>query len=165
MDEGHSVLRSCWASEPVWLKVWQQAVRESLYVFAAIAPVEGEGTAMIEPKCNTPAMVRFILQLFACWPEHRLLCFLDGAGWHKCKQLPVPERLRLELLPAYTPECNPTEHVWDETREKGFANQFFADPAGVEVRLETALLLLLNDPSCLRLLTSFPWIPPWLLSL
>ena len=75
----------------------------------------------------------------------------------------MPERLRLELLPAYTPECNPTEHVWDETRGKGFANQFFADLAGVEVRLETELLLLLNDPPRLRKLTCFPWIPAGLL--
>ncbi len=50
MDEGRfgriSVLRSCWAPEPVRPKVWRQVVRESLYAFAAIAPVEGEGTAM-----------------------------------------------------------------------------------------------------------------------
>ena len=66
MDEGRfgriSVLRSCWAPEPVRPKVWRQVVRESLYAFAAIAPVEGEGTAMIEPKCNTPAMARFKLE-------------------------------------------------------------------------------------------------------
>ena len=140
-------------------------MRESLYAFVAIAPLAGEGTALIEPKCNTPAMARFILQMLACWPDHRLLCFLDGAGWHKSKQLPVPERLRLELLPACTPECNPTEHVWDETREKGFANQFFADLAAVEVRLETELQLLLNDPPRLRKLTCFPWISTGLLYL
>lgn len=106
-------------------------------------------------------MARFILQRLACWPDHRLLCFLDGAGWHKSKQLPVPERLRLELLPAYTPECNPPEHVWDEVREKGLANQFFAELAAVEVRLETGLALLLNDPLRLRQPTCFPWIREW----
>lgn len=103
--------------------------------------------------------------MLACWPDHRLLCLLDGADWHKSKQLPVPERLRLELLPACTPECNPIEHVWDEVREKGFANQFFAELAAVEVRLETELLLLLNDPLRLRQLTCFPWIRDWLLYL
>ena len=87
------------------------------------------------------------------------------SGWFEVTADTVPERLRLELLPAYTPECNPTEHVWDETREKGFANQFFADLAGVEVRLETELLLLLNDPPRLRKLTCFPWIPSGLLYL
>ena len=169
MDEGRfgriSVLRSCWAPEPVRPKVPRQVVRKSLYAFAAIAPLEGEGVGMLSAKCNTAAMSRFILEMLACWPDQRLVCFLDGAGWHKSKQLPLPERLRLELLPPYSPECNPTEHVWDETREKGFANQFFADLAAVEVRLETELLLLLHDPLRLRKLTCFPWIADGLLYL
>ncbi len=162
MDEGRfgriSVLRSCWAPEPIRPKVPRQVVRESLYAFAAIAPIEGDGLAMLSPRCNTPAMSRFLLDVLAYWPDLRLLLFLDGAGWHKSKQLPVPERLRLELLPPYTPECNPTEHLWDETREKGFANQFFATLGAVEVRLETELTLLLHDPQRLRRLTCFPWI-------
>jgi transposase len=169
MDEGRfgriSVLRSCWAPEPVRPKVPRQVVRESLYAFAAIDPRHGEGVASLSPKCNTPAMSRFLLEVLGHWPDLRLLLFLDGAGWHKSKQLPVPERLRLELLPPYTPECNPTEHVWDETREKGFANQFFADLAAVEVRLETQLALLLNDRERLRQLTCFPWIADPLLYL
>lgn len=169
MDEGRfgriSVLRSCWAPEPVRPIVARQVVRESLYAFAAIAPLDGEGTAMLSPKCNTQAMAQFILEMLVGWPDHRLLCFLDGAGWHRSKQLPVPERLRLELLPAYTPECNPTEHVWDEVREKGFANQYFAELNAVEVRLETELSLLLSDPIRLRSLTCFPWIRDWLLYL
>jgi transposase len=169
MDEGRfgriSVLRSCWAPEPIRPKVPRQVVRESLYAFAAIAPADGEGLAMLSPKCNTPAMSLFLLEVLACWPDRRLVLFLDGAGWHKSKQLPVPERLRLELLPPYTPECNPTEHVWDETREKGFANQFFADLPAVEVRLTTELALLLHDAERLRRLTNFPWIADPLLYL
>jgi hypothetical protein len=39
----------------------------------------------------------------------RLLLVLDGAGRHKAKALPLPERLRLWHLPPYPPECNPTE--------------------------------------------------------
>ena len=103
-------------------------------------------------------MSRFLLEVLDHWPDQRLLLFLDGAGWHKSKRLPVPERLRLELLPAYTPECNPTEHLWDEIREKGFANRFFATLDDVEVRLKTELTLLLDDPVRLRNLTAFPWL-------
>lgn len=162
MDEGRfgriSVLRSCWAPGSVRPRVPRQVVRESVYAFAAIAPLAGEGVGMLSPKCNTEAMSRFLLEMLARWPEQRLVCFLDGAGWHKSKLLPVPERLRLELLPAYTPECNPTEHVWDEIREKGFANQFFPNLPAVEVRLETELELLLNDRLRLKNLTCFPWI-------
>ena len=101
-------------------------------------------------------MSRFLLEVLERWPDQRLLLFLDGAGWHKSKRLPVPERLRLELLPAYTPECNPTEHVWDKVREKGFANRYFANLDDVDLRLKTELALLLDDPVRLRNLTAFP---------
>lgn len=162
MDEGRfgriSVLRSCWAPAGVRPRVPRQVVRESLYAFAAVCPLHAEGFATISPRCNTDAMSRFLLDLFARWPDERLLMFLDGAGWHKSRRLPVPERLRLELLPAYTPECNPVEHVWDEVREKGFANRLFPDLDAVEARLKTELELLLHDPQRLRSLTCFPWI-------
>jgi transposase len=162
MDEGRfgriSVLRACWAPGSVRPKVFRQVVRESLYAFAAIAPRDGEGLAILSPKCNTDAMSRFLLEVLAHWPDQRRLLFLDGAGWHKSERLPVPERLRLELLPAYTSECNPTEHVWDEIREKGFANRFLATPDEVEVRLKTELALLLDAPERLRNLTAFPWL-------
>jgi transposase len=107
MDEGRfgriSVLRSCWAPASVRPRVPRQVVRESLYAFAAVCPLHAEGFATISPRCNTDAMSRFLLDLFARWPDERLLMFLDGAGWHQSPRLPVPERLRLELLPPCTP--------------------------------------------------------------
>jgi len=33
--------------------------------------------------------------------------------------------MELMHIPAYTPEMNPTEQVWDEVKEKDFKNQFF----------------------------------------
>lgn len=162
MDEGRfgriSVLRSCWAPQPMRPSVRAQLVHEAVYAFAAIAPVEGGGFATLSPQCNIPAMSRFLLDLLAHWPDERLLLFLDGAGWHRSVQLPVPERLRLERLPPYTPECNPTEHVWDEVRVRGFANQYFANLKAVEVRLKTELELLIHDPDRLHRLTCFPWV-------
>jgi len=169
MDEGRfgriSDVRSCWAPGGVRPKVARQVVRESLYAFAAVAPMHGEMTFTLSAKCNTAAMSSFLLELLAAWPDHRLLLFLDGAGWHKSRQLPIPERLRLMHLPAYSPECNPTEHIWDELREKGFANQFFATLDAVEVQLKTQLELLAADLPRLRSLTCFPWIKDWLLYL
>ena len=48
--------------------------------------------------------------------------FLDQAGWHKAKDLYIPHNIRLVSIPAYSPELNPTEHIWDELREKYFHN-------------------------------------------
>ena len=41
----------------------------------------------------------------------------------KSKDLEIPENLRLIRLPAYSPELNPQEHVWDDLREKAFPNR------------------------------------------
>ena len=51
--------------------------------------------------------------------------FLDQAGWHRSKELKVPKNIRLVAIPPYSSELNPTEHVWEELREKYFDNVTF----------------------------------------
>jgi transposase len=169
MDEGRfgriSDVRACWAPPKIRPKVARQVVRQSTYAFAAVAPLEGAMVSMISPRCNTEAMSRFLLEMLAAWPDRRLLVFLDGAGWHKSRALPVAERMRLEYLPPYTPECNPSEHIWDEVREKGFANELFASLDGVEVRLRTELENLACHRKELASLTCFEWLKEGLLYL
>jgi hypothetical protein len=164
MDEGRfgriSNLTDCWAPAPVRPKVPRQVVRESLYAFAAVAPIRGELVHRLCAKCDTAAMSLFLLDLLSIWPDEPIMLVLDGAGWHKAKTLPVPERLRLFHLPPCCPECSPSEHIWDESREKGFANQLFATLDDVEVRLKTQLDELAADKLRPRSLTQFPWIHP-----
>jgi transposase len=167
MDEGRfgriSNLTDCWAPASVRPKVPRQVVRQSLYAFAAVAPSRGEMVYRLSAKCNTAAMSLFLLDVLKAWPTCPILLVLDGAGWHKAKALPVSERMRLWHLPPYSPECNPSEHIWDEIREKGFANEFFATLDDVEVRLKTRLEELAADAARLRSLTHFSWIENGLL--
>ncbi|MBK9989929.1 MAG: IS630 family transposase [Verrucomicrobia bacterium] len=169
MDEGRfgriSDVRACWAPSGSGRRSPGRWCVNHFTLFAAVAPKHGIMNFTLSPKCNTASMSLFLLELLAAWPDQRLLLFLDGAGWHKSRQLPIPERLRLVYLPPYTPECNPSEHLWDELREKGFANQFFATLDAVEVQLKTQLELLAADSIRLRSLTAFPWIIDWLLYL
>src|SRR3954447_11830246 len=37
---------------------------------------------------------------------------MDRAGWHRTKDLVVPDNLTLVLLPARAPELNPVENIW-----------------------------------------------------
>jgi transposase len=68
------------------------------------------------PKCNTSTVSLFLLDGLSVWPDGTVLLVLDGAGWQKARVLPLPERLRHLFLPPYSPECNPTEHIWAEVR-------------------------------------------------
>jgi transposase len=83
---------------------------------------------------------------------------LDGAGWHRAKRLKVPANMRLISLPPWSPQLNPVEHVWDEVREKWFANRVFDSLSAVEEQLMTALKTLEEDSPRVASLTGFEWI-------
>jgi len=83
---------------------------------------------------------------------------LDQAGWHKAKDLKVPQNIRLASLPPYSPELNPTEHIWDELREKYFHNLTFDSIGAVEDRLEVGLRELEDDRRLIQSTTGFDWI-------
>ncbi len=50
---------------------------------------------------------------------------IDGAGWHTTKNLKIPFNIHFIQQPAYSPEVNPVEHVWDDIREKEFNNGIY----------------------------------------
>jgi transposase len=125
--------------------------------------VLGSGVRFAQLATHFPAprsskLTPYLLDVLSIWPDRTALLVLDGAGWRKARVLPVPERLRLLFLPPYTPECNPTEHIWDEVQEKGFANRYFATLEAVEVGLKTPMDLLAADTQRLASLTALPWI-------
>jgi hypothetical protein len=83
---------------------------------------------------------------------------VDGAGWHKGKDLVKPEGMELVFLPPYCPDLNPEEQVWDELREKTFANRVFESMEAVVASAEIGLKALADDPAALIRLAGRTWI-------
>ncbi len=83
---------------------------------------------------------------------------LDGAGWHRAKDLQIPHNMRLIPLPPYSPQLNPVEHLWEDIREKRFPNLVFDSLQAVEDRLVEALATLENDPERVSRIAGFDWI-------
>jgi transposase len=54
-----------------------------------------------------------------------IIVVLDGASSHRSKDLELPANMALVRLPSFSPELNPAERLWDELREKEFANKLF----------------------------------------
>ena len=46
-------------------------------------------------------------------PGSHAALVLDGAGYHFAAALTIPENITLVRLPAYAPELNPIENVWN----------------------------------------------------
>jgi transposase len=100
----------------------------------------------------------FWTKLLPAIPDERLVMILDGAGWHHSYVLCLPENLRLLSLPAYLPELNPVEPLWDELREKSFHNRVFKSLEALEEHLEIALHDLELDPQRVRSFVDWHWI-------
>ena len=83
---------------------------------------------------------------------------MDRAAWHTGSRLTLPRNMQLEWLPAYSPECNPAEHLWDMLREKYFCNRLFRSLEHVERVLMEALQVFWKLPKMIQSLTLFPWI-------
>jgi transposase len=83
---------------------------------------------------------------------------MDKAGWHKAKDLKVPQNMRIIFLPPYSPELNPAEHLWEEIREKWFPNRAFNSLSGVESVLVDALDSLEQSPEKVSSIAGFDWV-------
>lgn len=66
--------------------------------------------------------------------------------------------MRIELLPPYCAEINPSEHLWEEMRGKDFANKVFGSMNAVEDQLVYSLARLEKSHDLVASLTGFNWI-------
>ena len=131
-------------------------VREYCSVFAAVAPAVGRMTSLLMPRATTEMMSVFLEHVAKEYADFFIVMQVDRAGWHQSKALKVPENIRLLPQPAYSPEVNPVEHVWDELREKQFHNRVFNSLDEVEETLIEGLLALEADPAKVQSMTNFP---------
>lgn len=149
-------LRRAWAPEHVRPQVPRQIVREYTYVYAAVDPKGGKITFLILPYANTEMMNIFLKQVSEDFSSYFIVMQVDQAGWHSSKDLVIPKNIRLIPQPSGSPELNSVEHIWDELREKYFANGYSESLDEVIQILCDGLMQLESDPKHIRSMTYFP---------
>ena len=133
-------------------------MREYTYAYAAVSPLDGLADFLILPYLNAELMSLFLAEVANRHSEEYLFMILDGAPGHQETALVIPDNIRITTLPPYCPELNPTEHGWDEIREKFFTNLVFDSLAAVEDQLVEAIVFLENNPTMVQSITGFKWI-------
>ena len=133
-------------------------VREYVYAYAAVSPLQGDLDWKICAKMNTECMGEFLNQTGKRYTDDFIIMILDGASSHRAKNLVIPENIRLIPLPPYSPELNPVEHIWDELREKEFPNRVFDSLRAVQVQLEAGMKKMSTNNLDVKSLTYWPWI-------
>jgi hypothetical protein len=123
-----------------------------------VSPQDGAFVSLVLPEVNTALMNLFLAEVSGRYCEEFILLVLDRAGWHVAGDLIVPVNLRLYPLPARRPELNPTEHLWEEWREKWLGHRLFDSQDAVDQQIERGLAALEKDPERVASLAGFHWI-------
>lgn len=161
-DEGRFGLlgkpRRCWAPIGVRPVVGARLVRKFSYAFAAVSPHDGVMDSLVLPWVNAQTMSLFLRTVAQRHADEFIVMVMDQAGWHIAHELEVPQNMRLVLLPPYSPEINPAEHIWEVLREDCVGNTVFNSLDAADRALSAGLLSLESDPSRMQTATGFKWI-------
>lgn len=159
-DEGRfgriNPVQDGWAPPGVRPSVAQQAVRESVYVFAAVAPALGRMVSWITPHADTALMNRFLQHVSETFADFFIVMQLDGARWHTSGALKTPDNIRVLVQPPYSPELNPVEHLWRYLRKAWVRNRWFKSLDAVTECLIEGIQALVACPEMLTSMTYFP---------
>ena len=151
-----STISRSWAPKHLRPLTPRQVIREYIYAYAVVAPKEGKMTSLILPSADTSMMNLFLQHVSRTFSNYFLVIQVDQAGWHSSQDLIIPENIRLIAQPAYSPETNPVEHIWEEIREKAFANRIFVSLDAVIDTLCDQLQRLEDNSTLLHSMTYFP---------
>ncbi len=127
----------------------EQAGRDHLSLIAAIAPNGRIYVAGQDRSFTGEDIVWFLSKLCGRYRKRDLLVIWDGASIHRSEAVKAflrarPGRVHLECLPAYSPELNPTELVWNQLKQR-LKNRVFLTLADLTEAVLEQISLLEND--------------------
>ena len=105
---------------------------QNFYVYGAANPTSGKKFILLLPNVNTACMNVFLEEFALELGDKKAIVIMDGAGWHKSKDLLVPKNIIPVFLPAYSPELNPIERLWLHIKHHVIRNRIYESVSKLE---------------------------------
>lgn len=110
------------------------------------------------PAVGTDAMNEHLAAISRCVSVGAIaVLVLDRAGWHTSPRLTLPDNIVLLPLPAYAPELNPVENVWEYMRQNWFGHQLWRGYKEIVDACCKAWNKLMDMPQQIASLTQRSW--------
>lgn len=110
-----------------------------VYTVAAVIPKNGKVVARTSNKFNQHEFIRF-LKLLLSKTKKKICLYIDRMAAHKTPKvkefLKKHPRLKIKWLPKYSPKFNPTEYLWNYTRQKRTNNVEFRNQHSLRATLQ-----------------------------
>jgi transposase len=155
------ILRRVWARKGSRVRAVVRPRYQWMYLYGFVQPESGKTSWLLMPTVNAQA---FSLALAAfsqeqeVGPNKHLLLVMDRAGWHRSRDLVIPQGVHLLFLPSHSPELQPAERLWPLSNEP-LANRTFASLDELEQVQAERCRWLQAHPEVIRGRTSFHWWP------
>ena len=91
---------------------------EYYWLYAAVEPTTGEAFWWELPCLDAACFTVFLRQFGQHYADSLNIMFLDQAPAHVAQRVEVPENVLLVWLPAYSPELNPVERLWEDLKSR-----------------------------------------------
>lgn len=94
------------------------------YLYGSYSPVDGNSFVWEINDTTCDIFKRYLHEFSKQRPNEYKIVVIDNARFHLVKQDEIPENIFLLNIPAYTPELNPCEQVWQYIKTR-YKNQLF----------------------------------------
>lgn len=95
-----------------------------LWLWGCFSPVTGDAFYWETSHVGNHIFEGFLNDFSLTNPKELKLLIIDNAGFHACQNITIPENIKLIRIPAYAPELNPAEKVWQWMKDR-VAMKFF----------------------------------------
>ena len=125
------------------------------WCYSTVAPASGDRFSLLLPQLNTTTIQVFVDAFAAANPTTCNVVLLDTSAVHTTPRIKLPANVARVFLPAYSPELNPVERLWQELRGR-MAWKTFVDLEGLEA--ERGEQLAHDTPRVVQTLTCSPYL-------
>lgn len=128
---------------------------ESYYLYGAVEPLSGESFFLELPYLNSDNFQVFLDEFFKQYDSGLNIMVLDNGSFHKAKELRIPENVLFLFLPAYCPELNPIERLWEDIKSQ-IAFEIYKELETLKNRITGIIKNYTNQ--MIQSLTSYPYV-------
>jgi transposase len=128
---------------------------ESYYLYGAVEPCTGENFFLELPYLNSDNFQVFLNEFFKEYSSGLNIMVLDNGSFHKAKELRIPQNVIFLFLPAYSPELNPIERLWEDIKGQ-IAFEIYMSLETLKNRIAEIIKNYTNQ--MIRSLTSYPYV-------
>lgn len=105
-----------------------------LWLWGCFSPITGDAFYWETQKVDNAIFEGFLEDFAKTGPRELKLVVIDNAGFHACQNIDLPENIRIIRIPAYSPELNPAEKIWQWMKDK-VAMKFFASTKDLQNKI------------------------------